>query len=117
MEECTERAAMPEAPQDSFMQRDLEAVQREGKNGGRPVARTGIDGKVYNFVGAGSEESESGESVTKQLEVAKQAKKALKGKKEKSKKNKKKEDKKKRKKEKKKEKSKKKSKKKASSTS
>merc|ERR1719277_2484381 len=91
---------MPEAPQGSFRQRDLEAVQSEGKDGGRPVAQKGIDGKVYSFVGAGSDESDSGQPVTRQLAAAKQAKKALKEKKENSKKGKKKEKKKKKKKEK-----------------
>merc|ERR1712046_537029 len=103
---------MPEAPQGSFRRRDIEAVQREGEDGGRPIAQKGIDGKVYDFVAAGPDESESADGASKQLSIQKEAAESQKGKKEKSKKSKKKGDKKK-KKEKKKQKEKKKDKKKS----
>lgn len=90
-EECNEARglAMPEAPLGSFRRRDMEAMQREGggEGGGKPAAQKGIDGKVYDFIAAGSDESESNDAAGhSKLAVSKAAIDKQKGKKDKTRK-------------------------------
>merc|ERR1719160_1387302 len=84
-DEAEQRGApAPEAPAGSFRRRDVESLQQAGENG-KPVAQKGIDGKVWGFIAAGSDESD-GEAAGKQLAAAKEAKDTQKKKKEKKKK-------------------------------
>jgi len=51
----------PEAPSGSFRQKDLE---REARNAGKE-ATVGLDGKVYSFIDAPSDESSAEEAAKK----------------------------------------------------
>eukprot|EP00930_Biecheleria_cincta_P063957 TRINITY_DN494_c0_g1_i1.p1 TRINITY_DN494_c0_g1~~TRINITY_DN494_c0_g1_i1.p1 ORF type:complete len:243 (-),score=61.61 TRINITY_DN494_c0_g1_i1:84-812(-) len=55
---CQDRD-LPDAPAGAFRRKDLEAAKREGVGSGKPSSRQGLDGKVYDFIEAPSDESVS----------------------------------------------------------
>lgn len=83
-----EARAMPEAPAGSYRRRDVAAAEAAGPAGGKPRAKLGIDGKVWDFVGAGpGERSDEAEPEREEGLSAKQSGKEEKGKKRSKQKN------------------------------
>merc|ERR1712146_511281 len=75
-----ERGNVPEAPAGSYRRKDLESSALE--SGGHPKSQLGIDGKVYDFITAPEDASESdGGNAQQSLRKLKEAKKAMKEKK------------------------------------
>merc|ERR1712060_526433 len=54
---------MPEAPSGSFRHSDMAALHCTGGDSGKPKSQKGIDGKVYEFIAAPSDESASGDDA------------------------------------------------------